>query len=69
MKTTELLPRLTPEKAQYQTAFSSLTVAANLLLKAKTRLETGGKNLDMKKKDSFDLLSTLSTISAFTNHS
>jgi len=45
---------------QYGTAFSSLTVAANLLLKAKIKLDVDDKSVDLKKKDNFDLTTCLS---------
>lgn len=54
-----------PDKGQYQTPFSSLTTAANLLLKVKCRLEADDKTADLKNKESFDLAACLSLFARF----
>ena len=49
-------------KVQYSTTFSSLTAAANLLLKVKSKIQVDSEIKDQNKRENFDLDHNLSNI-------
>jgi len=60
MKSSETSQEKNTERTQYKTVFSSLTVAANLLLKIKKRMQLESNEVEITKKNSFNLSSSLS---------
>eukprot|EP00826_Nyctotherus_ovalis_P058194 TRINITY_DN7985_c0_g1_i1.p2 TRINITY_DN7985_c0_g1~~TRINITY_DN7985_c0_g1_i1.p2 ORF type:complete len:122 (-),score=25.76 TRINITY_DN7985_c0_g1_i1:848-1177(-) len=57
-----------PERTQYKTVFSSLTVAANLLLKIKKKMQLDLNEVEVVEKSNFNLQASLSTTANTIEH-